>query len=204
MEFEGVLVQWNDERGFGFLEPVQGGQQIFAHIKSFSTNGRPKLNQRYVFKVETNHQGKKRAFNVRPCQSVSKSNLNRPNKSRINNDAPAQWGIATLFVIPLFVVVYVLCASLFKVPRYTFAVYVASSFLLFMMYVMDKAAAKSNQRRIPESNLHAIALLSGWPGALIAQQFLRHKSVKAEFRQVFWATVVLNVIAFVGISIWLK
>ncbi|ASM76102.1 hypothetical protein VITFI_CDS0323 [Vitreoscilla filiformis] len=52
--------------------------------------------------------------------------------------------------------------------------------------------------------MHAIALLSGWPGALIAQQFLRHKSVKAEFRQVFWATVVLNVIAFVGISIWLK
>lgn len=202
MEFEGVLVQWNDERGFGFLEPVQGGQQIFAHIKSFNTSGRPKLNQRYVFGVETNHQGKKRAFNVRPCQSTNKKNLNRPNKT--DGDSPAQWGTATLFVIPLFLVVYVLCASLFKVPRYTFAVYVASSFVLFMMYVIDKNAAKSNKRRIPESNLHVIALLSGWPGALIAQQVLRHKSVKAEFRQVFWATVILNLIAFVGISIWLK
>jgi len=48
----------------------------------------------------------------------------------------------------------------------------------------------------------------GWPGALLAQQFLRHKSTKTEFRSVFCGTVVLNVAAFVvlaspmGRSLW--
>lgn len=202
MEFDGILVQWNDKRGFGFLEPIQGGQQIFAHIKSFNTNNRPKINQRYVFKIETNNQGKKQALNIRSYQSAKQNPSNRINK--FNNNSPAQWGTASLFAIPLFMVVYVLCAVLFKVPRYTFAIYIISSFILFFMYAIDKSAAGANQRRIPESNLHTIALLSGWPGALIAQQVLRHKSVKTEFRQVFWATVVLNIIAFVSISIWLK
>ena len=42
MRFDGVLRSWNDERGFGFLEPVQGGEQIFVHIKTFPPAvGRP-------------------------------------------------------------------------------------------------------------------------------------------------------------------
>jgi hypothetical protein len=36
----------------------------------------------------------------------------------------------------------------------------------------------------------------GWPGALLAQQFLRHKSVKAEFRAAFWLTVAVNAVLF--------
>jgi uncharacterized membrane protein YsdA (DUF1294 family) len=44
--------------------------------------------------------------------------------------------------------------------------------------------------KTPESNLHLLALAGGWPGALFAQQFLRHKSAKAEFRGTFWVTVV--------------
>jgi len=44
--------------------------------------------------------------------------------------------------------------------------------------------------------LHLLSLAGGWPGALLAQQLLRHKSAKAEFRQVFWATVVINIVIF--------
>jgi uncharacterized membrane protein YsdA (DUF1294 family) len=42
-----------------------------------------------------------------------------------------------------------------------------------------------------------LGLAGGWPGALIAQQALRHKSKKMSFRVVLCATVILNSAAFV-------
>jgi len=35
------------------------------------------------------------------------------------------------------------------------------------------------------------------PGAIVAQQVLRHKSSKASFRFAFWGSVAVNVVAFV-------
>ena len=63
------------------------------------------------------------------------------------------------------------------------------------MYSYDKSAARSSGQRTPENTLHLVDLLGGWPGALIAQQRLRHKTVKQPFQAIFWATVVLNVAA---------
>jgi uncharacterized membrane protein YsdA (DUF1294 family) len=70
--------------------------------------------------------------------------------------------------------------------------YAATSLLSFILYRIDKWAAQTGRWRIPEAHLHLLALLGGWPGALIAQQTLRHKSVKISFRFVFWITVLLN------------
>ena len=44
----------------------------------------------------------------------------------------------------------------------------------------------------------------GWPGALLVQQLVRHKSSKLGFRSTYWDTVALNVIGFVaGHSPWI-
>ena len=50
-----------------------------------------------------------------------------------------------------------------------------------------------------ESTLHLFSLLGGWPCAALAQQFLRHKSSKKDFRSVCWFTVIANS----GALIWL-
>lgn len=71
------------------------------------------------------------------------------------------------------------------------------SLLTFIIYAIDKSAAQAKRRRTPESTLHLLALAGGWPGALLAQQWLRHKSAKQPFRAVFWATVVANVAGLV-------
>jgi len=198
MRFDGVLRSWNDERGFGFLEPVQGGEQVFVHIKAFPPAvGRPQLNQAYSFEVEVSPKGK-RAKNV---QAVRQTASRRPSERQER----AQWGTATLFAIPAFLVVYGVVAVLWRPSGWISALYLGMSVLTFVVYAADKAAAEARRWRTPESTLHALALAGGWPGALVAQQFMRHKSTKQGFRELFWATVMLNVVGFVALcSPWAR
>jgi uncharacterized membrane protein YsdA (DUF1294 family)/cold shock CspA family protein len=193
MQFEGTLKTWHDDRGFGFIEPTQGGQEIFVHVKAFQgLRGRPQAGQRLSFEIELGPQGKKRAKNVAPVVA------RRPAELRSKRGGPARWRAATMFAIPAFVAVLLLAHVFGQPPRWSLAVYGAASVVTFLAYAIDKAAAqRGNARRTPERTLHTLALAGGWPGALLAQQFLRHKSSKAEFRSVFWATVVVNVVAFI-------
>jgi uncharacterized membrane protein YsdA (DUF1294 family) len=82
-----------------------------------------------------------------------------------------------------------------KLPFAVLGVYFIASVVAFVAYALDKSAARSNRWRTAEKTLHFLALLGGWPGALAAQRLLRHKSRKASFQLVCWATVVLNCVA---------
>lgn len=187
MRFEGTLKTWNDDRGFGFIEPTQGGQEIFVHIKAFGPRvGRPQVHQVLSFEVELGPQGKKRAKNVEVVRRVVARN-------QVRRELPAQWGTATLFAIPSFAVLFLVIAILWKPPLALALAYPAASLVTFLAYAVDKSAARRGAWRTPESTLHLLAVAGGWPGALLAQQFLRHKSTKEEFRTLFWATVILNV-----------
>jgi uncharacterized membrane protein YsdA (DUF1294 family) len=70
--------------------------------------------------------------------------------------------------------------------------YFFMSCLTFLVYARDKQAAQQGTWRVSESTLHIFSLLCGWPGAIVAQQKLRHKTIKTDFRAVFWITVLLN------------
>ncbi len=74
-----------------------------------------------------------------------------------------------------------------------------ASLTAFILYAIDKAAARRGSRRIAENTLHLWSLLGGWPGALAAQRIFRHKTSKTSFQIVFWITVALNC----GAAIWL-
>lgn len=79
------------------------------------------------------------------------------------------------------------------IPPIIFFIFAISSMLTYFIYAKDKQAAKNDQWRISESTLHLYSLLFGWPGAIVAQQKLRHKSKKQSFRTVFMFTVIINV-----------
>ena len=191
MRIDGKLKSWNDERGFGFIEPVQGGQEIFAHIKAFPMGtGRPVIGQVLTFEVELGPDGKKRAHSVQyPVRSRG------PRIQR--HDAPAPWTLPRILAIPVFISIYVYVATHWSVKPFMLAIYFGASVVAFLAYAFDKTAAVKGQWRTPENTLHICALAGGWPGALLAQQLLRHKTSKPSFVTAFWMTVVINVVAFV-------
>lgn len=73
-----------------------------------------------------------------------------------------------------------------------FFIYFLFSAVAFALYGYDKYAARTAKWRVPEKSLHMVAIIGGWPGALIAQRVLRHKTVKRSFQSIFWVTVALN------------
>jgi len=192
MRFEGHIKSWTDDRGFGFIEPTKGGQEIFVHVKSFSRRfGRPRVGQLVSFEVELNHEGKKRGKNVEVARPSS-----RTPRDRIERQA--DWGIVSIAAIPLFIAIYWVVATVWHVSHWFAAGYIALSVFSFFVYGSDKAAAKAGAWRVSESSLHLFSLAGGWPGALVAQKLLRHKSSKVEFQAVFWCTVCANVSGFVA------
>ena len=194
MRFEGTLTSWNDERGFGRIDSSQGGEPIFVHVSAWPRgSSRPQLNQAVTFEVELGIKGKR-------ARNVQLSHLRRPAKQKTERARRAQWATATLLAIPAFVVVYVAVAAVWKLPSWVAGFYLVMGAATFIAYAADKSAAASGWWRTPEGTLHALALAGGWPGALLAQQILRHKSTKAEFRRLFWATVLLNVVVFVVLA----
>lgn len=67
------------------------------------------------------------------------------------------------------------------------------------MYAVDKSAARKGNWRTKETSLHLLSLVGGWPGALLAQKLVRHKTRKQPFVTIFWITTLVNA----GIFVWL-
>lgn len=191
MRYQGRVSQWNDDRGYGFVEPNGGGERAFVHVKAFQSKAnRPKDGDLIIYQLAKDENNRSQAINIRFAKP--------PKPSRQPMGASKKlWltGLAFGFIggMSLLGVLGLLAIEL------TFF-YVAVSIFTFIIYALDKSAARNQRQRTPESTLHLLSLIGGWPGALIAQQYLRHKSIKQTFLWVFRFTVIVNVIAL----IWLQ
>ena len=77
--------------------------------------------------------------------------------------------------------------------------YLVLSIVTLLVSGKDKLAAKRQAWRTSERTLHLLALLGGWPGALVGQKLFSHKKSKPSFKRIFWLTVVANVFIVFGI-----
>jgi uncharacterized membrane protein YsdA (DUF1294 family) len=98
--------------------------------------------------------------------------------------------------ILLFAALYAYAIDTWGVPELVGFAYLVASAACFAVYALDKAAARAGRWRTSENALLLMGLACGWPGAALAQQWMRHKSSKPSFGARFWTTVALNVGAF--------
>ena len=72
--------------------------------------------------------------------------------------------------------------------------FLLSSLVTATLYVVDKKAARNNDRRISETTLLLWCVFGGWPGGLIAGRVIRHKTAKLSYRVKFGFAVVTNLL----------
>ncbi|WP_342609568.1 DUF1294 domain-containing protein [Vibrio tritonius] len=85
----------------------------------------------------------------------------------------------------------------FEQPYWVLLGYAVLSVITFFCYFKDKRAAKRDDWRVQEKTLHLLALLGGWPGALLGQKVFRHKTQKQPFKSILWLTVIVNIGCYV-------
>jgi uncharacterized membrane protein YsdA (DUF1294 family) len=64
------------------------------------------------------------------------------------------------------------------------------SAVTFLFYGYDKLQARNLEWRVRETTLHVLAILGGWPGALVGQHYFQHKTRKTAFLLPFWAIIL--------------
>lgn len=177
----GRITQWFDDRGYGFITAAGGSKQIFLHVSEFGARGaRPKVGDAVTFFPQRDDRGRLRAIAV---EFAERARVEAPSRG-------ARWWI------PVIVIGSVAALALDgRVPWWLVGLYAAASGDAWLLYAWDKSRAAVRARRVPENTLHLVALVGGWPGALVAQQQFRHKTRKTSFRVAFWLTVALNVAA---------
>jgi uncharacterized membrane protein YsdA (DUF1294 family)/cold shock CspA family protein len=185
----GVVRAWNADRGFGFLRRPDGSD-LFVHIKAFPRDAvEPAVGDEITYEVEAQADGKLRAARAR-----------RAGETYVRPVQPTS-PLLGILVIAAFVAIYVLVeVNCGPIPLWQPIAYLGVSAVTFGAYAIDKSAARLKRRRVAETSLILLGMFGGWPGAILAQQLLRHKTAKLSFRAVFWLSVLINVAVFVWLN----
>ncbi|MDZ7751065.1 MAG: cold shock and DUF1294 domain-containing protein [Gammaproteobacteria bacterium] len=185
MRTKGKIASWNDDKAYGFISPLAGGERVFVHIKAFANRTRrPVVGDIVTYGVATDRRG-------RPCAEGATI-------AGVRKAVRPKWssGALPVFMAAGFLLVVGVGVLVSAVPAPLLLIYLGVSAITFAAYALDKRAAAEGSWRTSEGTLHLLALVGGWPGAVVAQSRLRHKTRKQPFRAVFWVTVVMNCGAF--------
>lgn len=182
MRYEGLIRSWNDPKGFGFIRiktesSNRQRQDIFVHISQFDTySPRPQVGDTVTFEQGPGKNGKTQALNV----SLTGHSPYKARKIWISVPVLIALAIGVGIITPYRLLILL-------------TVFIVLNLLTITAYRIDKRAAQSDNGRISEGTLLLLGLIGGWPGAILSQQWFRHKTAKSSFQWLFWGSVILNI-----------
>jgi len=63
---QGRIKHWNHKKGYGFITPANGGDDVFVHISAFASQQAPHEGQQVRYERQADAQGRPQAINVQP------------------------------------------------------------------------------------------------------------------------------------------
>lgn len=97
----GKLKVWNADKGFGFITPDNGGQEIFIHISDYPRQGgKPMVGETLSFDIGLNKEGKKKAINVQRPHLQAASTIRTYDRESRKNRPTGQ--LAGLLILSAF------------------------------------------------------------------------------------------------------
>ena len=82
----GTVKFFNDNKGYGFIQPDGGGNDAFVHISAVERSGMQTLreNQRVSYDLQQDNRGKMSATNLKPAEESGEA---EPASSAANDEA---------------------------------------------------------------------------------------------------------------------
>ena len=193
MRYQGKIIKWYDDKGFGFIRAAVDAKDVFLHISQINRlKKRPEINELVTYEIVKDEKGRFRAVNV--AYLLAQENSRK-------SESSASLSFIFLAFIALFTA-FVLERSLNGfLPLWYIFIYLGANLVVFLYYYQDKTSAIKNDWRTKESKLHWLSLLGGWGGAYIAQKLFRHKHKKESFMFTYKLTVIFNCLAIILYSV---
>lgn len=195
MRTKGKVTSWNEQKAYGFIEPVNGGKDIFLHKSALVNKQRiPKVNDIITFTVIEDKNGRNCCHEATFSGEKTGNNIMVSHNNGFNRQRKFLLCFGFLFMLLVGIAIWDV-----ELPPSFYYLYLSLNALTFIFYALDKYKAKHDKRRIKESTLHCLSLFGGWPLAVLAQEFLKHKTKKKTFRIAFWLTVLINITVLSGL-----
>jgi uncharacterized membrane protein YsdA (DUF1294 family)/cold shock CspA family protein len=177
----GVVVSFDLGKGFGFIRSPEFGEDVFVHVTAVDGRVALKSGQRVQFVAEPTDRG--------------------PRATRV---VPGSLGLSPTMSAGGLLIALLLAATggLHRVGLGWVGAYLgAIGVLTWIAYALDKRRAGLGGRRVPEAVLLGLALVGGWPAALMAMFVFRHKTRKLAFLIPLAGVVLAQALA---VAAWLR
>ncbi len=188
--YVGKVVRWRDDEAAGYIKVQSLKAKVYFPQSSFVfRDKRPEKHQRVSF-VAGRRGDQWVATRVIP-QGYTIGFADQPTEQTSGTLMSGSFSEVVLAIA--FVCLHLSAVAFLSLP--VAAAYLLLSCLLLWLYRFDKRTAQASGRTsVPDTILHLLSLIGGWPGGLMAQLRYHHHTANIRFVRIFWFTVAANVV----------